>query len=301
MEGTTKKPTHVEERIMKVEQYVEQNDEYRFLKEVITKLPYGSYGVLLVGPEGSGKTLLGRCLAKDFQANSTTIDGSSQTDRRDLEGNWEIVNRETVFNKGPLLRAVESANKPNEKGEKIAFVIINEVNAIRPSEQISLNGLLSEEEMNLISKGGENIKLDDDAKLVIIGTMNVGVLGINPLQEAFFDRFQLILNIDYPNKNIEKKILKKITGCGEELAEIVSDMAFRFRNAQSSGYQLSKNFSTRISVEFIRVLQHIDAKYVPNVIKTMISNKLSFDGSEREYISNLIIGQDYEHRIVELM
>ena len=281
---------------MKIEKYVEQDYEYTYTKEFITKMPNGSHGILLVGPEGSGKTLLGRCLAKEFKSEAFTIDGSSQTDRRDLEGNWEIINKETVFNKGPLVRAMEYAN-----ANGIAFIIINEINAIRPSEQISLNGILSEEEINLISKGGESVKLNDNAKLIVIGTMNVGVLGINPLQEAFFDRFQIVLHVNYPTKPIEKKILKTITNCDVELADVVSDMAYRFRNAQSSGYQLSKNFSTRISVEFVRVLQHLSTKFIPQSIDSMIVNKLSFDGSEKEYIKNLIISQDYEHKIKTLL
>jgi len=80
--------------------------------------------------------------------------------------------------------AIKDANK---KG--ISFVIINEVNAIRENEQISLNSLLSENHINLISKGFEKHELKLDSKLIIIGTMNKGVAGINKLQEAFEDRF----------------------------------------------------------------------------------------------------------------
>jgi hypothetical protein len=43
--------------------------------------------------------------------------------------------------------------------------------------------------LNLISKGFEKNELKSKSKLIIIGTMNKGVAGINKLQEAFEDRF----------------------------------------------------------------------------------------------------------------
>ena len=276
--------------------YVEQDGEYAFAKEVINKLDNGVVGIIAVGPTGCGKTLMGRNLADDYNAIHYTIDGSSQTDRRDLEGSWEIIDKNTVFMDGPLVKSIDSANK-----DGIAFLIINEINAIRPSEQISLNGILSENEINLISKSGEKHKLEPNAKLVIIGTMNMGVLGINPLQEAFFDRFEIIQAIDYPNESTERKILKSVTNCNNDLAQVVSNMAFKFREAQRTGYKLSKDFSTRLCVSFINVITKVDKKYLDKCFETMILNKLSIDGTEKEYINNLLIGHHYKRRVQEAL
>lgn len=276
--------------------YVEQDGEYTFLKEIVNKLDNGVIGVILVGPTGCGKTLMGRTLAEDYDSVHYTIDGSNQTDRRDLEGSWEIIDKNTVFMEGPLVKAISSANK-----DGMAFLIINEINAIRPSEQISLNGILSESQINLISKSGEQHKLEPHAKLIIIGTMNVGVLGINPLQEAFFDRFKIVPTIEYPNEPTERKILKAVTKCSNDLAQIVSNMAFKFREAQRTGYKLSKDFSTRLCVDFIEVVSKVSKKYLDKCFETMILNKLSIDGTEKEYINNLLIGHHYKRRVEEAL
>jgi len=112
-------------------------------------------GILLQGPPGTGKTLFAISLAKVYKASYYIIDGSPDLDRRDIEGNWELLKGETKFNYGPLTLAIKDANN-----EGIAFIIINEINAIRENEQISLNSLLSENHINLISKGFEKHELN---------------------------------------------------------------------------------------------------------------------------------------------
>jgi len=161
-------------------EYIQQTDELDYLLEVIENIDEGKcVGILLYGPPGTGKTLLAISLANTLNAPYYIIDGSPDLDRRDLEGNWELIEGETRFNNGPLTLAIRDANI---KG--ICFIIINEINAIRESEQISFNSLLSENHINLISKGFEKHELSKNSKLVIIGTMNKGVVGINKLQEA---------------------------------------------------------------------------------------------------------------------
>ncbi|GAH83142.1 unnamed protein product, partial [marine sediment metagenome] len=81
-------------------------------------------GILLQGSSGTGKTLLAISLAKVYKASYYIIDGSPDLDRRDIEGNWELLKVETKFNYGPLTLAIKDANN-----EGIAFIIINEINA----------------------------------------------------------------------------------------------------------------------------------------------------------------------------
>ena len=205
--------------------YIQQRDEFDYLKNLIKSVEKGTcMGILLHGPPGTGKTLLAITLANSFSAHYYIIDGSPDLDRRDIEGCWEIFNGETRFTYGPLTKSIEDANKNG-----ISFIIINEVNAIRESEQISLNSLLSENHVNLISKGFEKYELNSKSKLVVIGTLNKGVIGINKLQEAFEDRFIVSPEIDYPIKQKEIEIATNISGCDRKLAEIVVDAARQIR------------------------------------------------------------------------
>ena len=197
--------------------YIQQKDEFDYLKSLIESVEVGRcIGVLLHGPPGTGKTLLALSLANAFKVSYYIIDGSPDLDRRDIEGNWELMKGETIFNYGPLTLAIKDANKRG-----MAFVIINELNAIRENEQISLNSLLSENHINLISKGFEKHELNPKSKLIIIGTLNKGVAGINKLQEAFEDRFIISPEINYPLKDKEIEIVVKISGCSKKIAGIV--------------------------------------------------------------------------------
>jgi len=98
--------------------YIQQKDEFDYLINLIESLEEGnSIGILLNGPPGTGKTLLAISLANYFYASYYMIDGSPDLDRRDIEGNWELIQGDTHFNYGPLTRAIFDAN---ENG--IAFI-----------------------------------------------------------------------------------------------------------------------------------------------------------------------------------
>ncbi|MFX1279032.1 MAG: AAA family ATPase [Promethearchaeota archaeon] len=277
--------------------YIQQYDEFDYLKNLIKSLNRGTcMGILLHGPPGTGKTLLAITLANFFKAHYYIIDGSPDLDRRDIEGYWEILNGETQFNHGPLTRAIEDANR---KG--ISFIIINEVNAIRESEQISLNSLLSENHINLISKGFERYELNAKSKLVIIGTLNKGVIGINKLQEAFEDRFIVSPEIDYPIKQKEVEIATRISGCDKKIAEIVVDVARQIRKQALKDFSITKIFSTRLVVNFCIVISSMSPRFIRHNIENIIINKLGENQEEKKSIAMILDGKMFEEKLNKLL
>ncbi len=273
--------------------YIQQKDEFDYLVSLINSLENGrSAGILLYGPPGTGKTLLAISLAEIFNATYYVIDGSPDLDRRDIEGNWEIIRGETRFNYGPLTQAIKDAND-----DGISFVIINEINAIRENEQISLNSLLSENHINLISKGFERHELCRDSKLIIIGTMNKGVIGINKLQEAFEDRFVASLEIGYPPKKKEIDITMKISCCNERLAKIVVDAARVIRKQAIEDYSLTKIFSTRLVVNFCIIISSMPLKYLKHNIENLIINRLGNNEEEKKSIAMILDGKLFEKKL----
>ncbi|TFG25194.1 MAG: AAA family ATPase [Promethearchaeota archaeon] len=274
-------------------EYIQQNDEFDYLKSLIDSLESGNcIGILLQGPPGTGKTLLSLSLARAYNASYYIIDGSPDLDRRDIEGNWELLKEGTKFNYGPLTLAIKDAN---EKG--IAFIIINEINAIRENEQISLNSLLSENHINLISKGFEKHELDPQSKLIIIGTMNLGVIGINKLQEAFEDRFIITPEISYPQKIKEIDITKQISGCKKQVAEIVVDAARQIRKQAIQDYSISKIFSTRLVINFCMLITSMPLKYLKHNIENVIINKLGTTDEEKRSIAMILDGKMFETKL----
>ncbi len=263
------------------------------MKALINSLGKGScIGILLHGPPGTGKTLLATSLAKEFNSSYFIIDGSPDLDRRDIEGNWELINGDTKFNHGPLTRAIIRANS---KG--ISFIVINEINAIRESEQISLNSLLSESHINLISKGFERYSLKKSSKLVIIGTMNKGVIGINKLQEAFEDRFLVCPEITYPSKKKEIEIAVKLSGCKKMVAETVVDAARQIRKQAIKDFSITKIFSTRLIVNFCLIVSNMSPDYLRYNIENVIINKLGENQEEKKSIAMILDGKLFEDNL----
>lgn len=284
-------------KLKKEIKYIQQHDEFDYLRCLIESLEKGRcIGILLHGPPGTGKTLLAITLAKEMSSSYYFIDGSPDVDRRDLEGNWELIEGMTKFNYGPLTMAIKDAN---EKG--IAFIIINEINAIRESEQISLNSLLSENHINLISKGFERHELNPDSKLIIIGTMNKGVVGINKLQESFEDRFIVCPEINYPDKNKEIDITKQVSNCEKDLAELVVDAARQIRKQATEDFSITKIFSTRLIVNFCSVITKMPPKFIQNSIKNVIINKLGETMEERKSIAMILDGKMFERKLKTIL
>jgi len=274
-------------------EYIQQKEEFDYLRSLIDSLEKGRCaGILLYGPPGSGKTLLATSLASAFNAPYYVIDGSSDLDRRDIEGFWEFSKGETRFNYGPLTLAIKDANK-----NAISFVIINEINAIRECEQISLNSLLSENHINLISRGFERHELNSQSKLIIIGTMNKGVIGISKLQEAFEDRFIVCPEINYPEKQKEIHIAAKISGCDERIAEIVVDAARQIRKQALKDFSISKIFSTRLIINFCLLISKMPLKFIKQNIENVIINKLGENQEEKKSIAMILDGKMFESKL----
>jgi ATP-dependent Lon protease len=277
--------------------YIQQDDEFDYLKSLVKSLDNGkTIGILLYGAPGTGKTLLSITLAKAFEASYYFIDGSPDLDRRDLEGNWELRKGYTKFNYGPLTRAIKDANE-----DGLSFIIINEINAIRESEQISLNSLLSENHINLISKGFERHELNQESKLVIIGTMNKGVVGINKLQEAFGDRFLIAPEITYPKKEKEIEIVTTVTDCKKQVAELVVDAAQQIRKQATEDFSISKLFSTRLAVNFCLLVSKMPPKFLTHNIQNSIINKLGETVEERKSIAMILDGKMFKEKLGNLL
>ncbi|MFO7795185.1 MAG: AAA family ATPase [Promethearchaeati archaeon] len=277
--------------------YIQQKNEFDYLFDLIKSLEKGSCaGILLYGPPGTGKTLLAISLANRFDSQYFIIDGSPDLDRRDLEGYWELIQGGTKFNYGPLTQAIKIAN---EKG--ISFIIINEINAIRDSEQISLNSLLSENHINLISKGFEKFELNQESKLIIIGTMNKGVIGVNQLQSAFEDRFVVCPELNYPKRQKEVFITTKITNCKQQLAELVVDAAQQIRKQAIEDFTLTKIFSTRLIVNFCYIISKMPPEYLKQNIENIIINKLGENQEERKSIAMILDGKMFEERLKDIL
>jgi MoxR-like ATPase len=126
-----------------------------------------------------------------------------ETDEDDLIGGFRLVNGETVFCKGPVIKAME----------KGAILLIDEID--RGSNKLMcLQGVLEGKPV-LVKKTGEVISPLNGFN--VIATANTKGKGSDDgrfvsatiIDEAFLERFTITLEQPYPTSSVERKIVVK--------------------------------------------------------------------------------------------
>jgi Mg-chelatase subunit ChlI len=272
--------------------YIQVGQEYDYVLYLAKKHKEGTLAILLQGPPGTGKTLMCENLAKDLDTKCFVIDGSPDTDRRDFEGQMEIKEGDTSFIDGALTESIRYANKTG-----IAVLRVDEINAVRESEQIAFNPVIAEGGISLMSNAGERVELESGKKLILIGTMNPGITGTVQLQPAFKNRFTTIIEVDYPTFKREVEIIKEMSGTTDEIAKIVAETGRQLRDACVKDWSLESPFSTRSMVNFCDVINDIPLKFLDYAIETSIINLICSDDSHHQTVNSLMSGQDFKAKL----
>jgi MoxR-like ATPase len=146
--------------------------------------------VLLEGAPGLGKTLLSKTFAQVLGGQFRRVQGTADLMPTDLTGVHVFDSRssEFVFRPGPLFADV---------------VLVDEINRAGPKTQ---SALLEAMEERQVSVDGERFPLP--AEFLVVATQNPHEFeGTYPLPESQLDRFMLSLNVSYPAREHEARIL----------------------------------------------------------------------------------------------
>ena len=192
------------------------NEERTFAKVDPTFVPWGSYTDIMKiiksemfyptyisGLSGNGKTFMVEQACAKAGREFIRVQINPETDEDDLIGGFRLINGETVFCKGPVLKAMENG----------AVLLLDEID--RATNKIMcLQGVLEGKPV-LVKKTGETI---EPAKgFNVIATANTKGKGSEDgrftaasiIDEAFLERFTISVDQKFPSATIEKKILKK--------------------------------------------------------------------------------------------
>lgn len=161
------------------------------------------YPIYIAGLSGNGKTMMVEqaCAALDREYIRVQI--SPETDEDDLIGGFRLLNGETVFAKGPVIKAMERG----------AVLLIDEID--RATNKIMcLQGVLEGKPV-LIKKTGEMIHPAPGFN--VLATANTKGKGSDDgrfvaatiIDEAFLERFVATIEQPYPNLATEKKIVNR--------------------------------------------------------------------------------------------
>jgi hypothetical protein len=161
------------------------------------------FPIFITGLSGNGKTMMVEQACAKEKRQYMRVQISPETDEDDLLGGFRLEGGETVFTDGPVIRAMRAG----------AVLCLDEID--RGSNRIMCLQGVMEGKPILIKKTGEIVHPADG--FTVIATANTKGQGsedgrfnaANILDEAFLERFVVVLEQPYPPKNTEKRIIIK--------------------------------------------------------------------------------------------
>ena len=161
------------------------------------------YPTYISGLSGNGKTFMVEQACAKVGKEFIRVQINPETDEDDLLGGFRLINGETVFSKGPVLKAMENG----------AILLLDEID--RATNKIMcLQGILEGKPV-LVKKTGEVVQPAEGFN--VIATANTKGKGSEDgrftaasiIDDAFLERFTISVDQQFPSLNIEKKIVLK--------------------------------------------------------------------------------------------
>ena len=201
-------PSNSVQSIVNETTYVPESDRhfvrwgnYKDVEQIIKSGNF--YPTFITGLSGNGKTMMVEQSCAKLGREYIRVQITPETDEDDLIGGFRLLDGDTVFNKGPVVKAMERG----------AVLLIDEID--RGSNKIMcLQGVLEGKPV-MIKKTGEVVKPAEGFN--VIATANTKGQGSDDgrfvsaaiIDEAFLERFIITMEQPYPNVSTERKIVSK--------------------------------------------------------------------------------------------
>ncbi len=163
--------------------------------------------VMLKGPTGCGKTRFLEHMAYELKRPLVTVSCHEDLTSSDLVGRFLLEGMETVWQDGPLTRAVKAG----------AICYLDEIVEARTDSTVVIHSLTDHRRKLTIEKKGQEVEAHEDFLLVI--SYNPGYQTVlKDLKPSTKQRF-IAINFDFPQEEVERKIIvNEVTGVTAELA-----------------------------------------------------------------------------------
>ena len=228
--------------------------------------------ILLEGLPGLAKTLAIKTLSSAVDSKFSRIQFTPDLLPADIIGTM-IYNPSTndfTVRKGPIF-----AN----------FILADEINRAPAKVQSALLEAMQEKQVTI---GKETFKLEEP--FLVLATQNpIEQEGTYPLPEAQMDRFMLKVNIDYPNKEEEKLIIRKNL-LGETIqkinAVVSTETILKARESVGKVYMDEKIENYILDIVFA-------SRYPADYELSDLESLISYGGSPRASINLAIASKAY--------
>jgi nitric oxide reductase NorQ protein len=190
---------------------------------------------MLKGPTGCGKTRFLEFMAFQLKRPLVTVSCHEDLTSSDLVGRFLLEGAETVWQDGPLTRAVKAG----------AICYLDEIVEARTDSTVVIHSLTDHRRKLTIEKKGQEVEAHDEFMLVI--SYNPGYQTVlKDLKPSTKQRF-IAINFDFPQEDIERKIvLNEAPGITPELVHQLVTAGRKARLLKDHG--LEESASTRALV-----------------------------------------------------
>ncbi|MFO0667244.1 MAG: CbbQ/NirQ/NorQ/GpvN family protein [Polyangiaceae bacterium] len=198
--------------------------------------------VLLKGPTGCGKSRFVEAMAARVEREIVTVACSDETSAADLLGRWLVRGGDTVWQDGPVTRAVRAG----------AILYLDEVAEAREDVVVVLHPLSDHRRRLFLDRLDQVI--DAPPEFMLVASYNPGYRrGLRELKPSTRQRF-VTLRFDYPAPEVEIEILRGEAKVELGVAKKLVLLAGKIRKLQELG--LTETVSTRQLVGASKLMLH---------------------------------------------
>ena len=241
-------------------------------REVLRRAIDERLPVLLKGPTGCGKSRLVEAMAHELGRPLVTVACNDETSAADLLGRWLVRGGETVWQDGPVTRAVRTG----------AILYLDEVAEAREDVIVVLHPLTDHRSELFVDRHDESLRAAPGFALV--ASFNPGYRrGPKDLKPSTRQRF-VAIGMSYPQAAIETEIVATEAGVEAGVAKRLVALAGKVRALHEAG--LSETASTRLLVAAARLVK---AGIAPRAAcRVAIAEPLTDDAATLRALGDLI-------------
>ena len=162
------------------------------------------YPAFVTGLSGNGKTFMIEQACAKAKREFFRVNITVETDEDDLLGHYALIDGNTVWQDGPVVKAMEQG----------AVLLLDEID-LASSKIMCLQPVLEGKgvflkKVNRFVKPAIGFTVLATANTKGKGSEDGRFIGTNILNEAFLERFPITMEQEYPSITVEKKILGKV-------------------------------------------------------------------------------------------
>jgi len=197
--------------------------------------------LLIKGPTGCGKSHLVEYMAKKMNRPLVKVSCNEDTNAADLLGRFIIKGGDTIWQDGPMVRAIREN----------AILYVDEMAEAREDVMVAIHPLTDFRREVYLDKTNEVLRATKE--FMFVASFNPGYQSsLREMKPSTKQRF-VVLSMDYLPSEKEKELLMKATGVDESVAKKISSLAKKIRDSES--FTVRETVSTRLLIHAAKLIK----------------------------------------------